>query len=331
MSRQPKICLAASGGGHVRQLLDLKPFWTGYDHFFVTEDTALGRSIAVSETVEFVPHFALGQAWLGSPWRMLGAAAANAWKSFRIVRKLRPDFVVTTGAGSQIFILMWARIHGAKIVLIDSFARFDAPSTFARLAGPLAHLRISQSPMAAKKWGTATVFNPLKMLRGPGPQKEALLFATVGATLPFPRLSRLVADAKRVGIIEEEVVLQVGAGCVTDAPQGVLMVEDLAFEEVKALLVRASIVICHGGTGSIVTALQNFCHVIVVPRRFEFGEHYDNHQEEITSAFAKRGLVRIADDEASLANALADLRNQPRVGASTDPAELIRFLGSWIG
>lgn len=330
MSRHLTICLAASGGGHVRQLLDLRPLWSEYDHFFVTEDTALGRSIAQGEIVEFVPHFALGQARLGSPWKMLRAAFENIWTSFRIVRRRRPDYVITTGAGSQVFIVLWARLHGAKIVLIDSFARFDAPSAFARLAGPLAHLRISQSTVSAEKWGTTAVFNPLKMIEGPGPEKESLVFATVGATLPFPRLSGLVAEAKRKGIIQENVVLQVGQGGAINVPGGVLMVEDLTFDEVKAFLLRASIVICHGGTGSIVTALQNFCHVIVVPRRFELGEHYDNHQEEITLAFVKRGLVRMANDEASLLEAISELRQTSPVGATTDPAELMQFLRSWI-
>src|SRR3546814_2130094 len=41
-----KICLAGSGGGHVRQLLDLEPAWRGHDAFFVTEVTALGESLA---------------------------------------------------------------------------------------------------------------------------------------------------------------------------------------------------------------------------------------------------------------------------------------------
>lgn len=330
MARDPKFCLAASGGGHVRQLLDLKPFWAEYDHFFVTEDTALGRSIARDETVEFVPHFALGQARLGSPLKMLRSAFKNIWTSLRIVRRHRPDYVVTTGAGSQVFIVLWARLHGSRIVLIDSFARFDAPSAFARLAGPLAHLRVSQSSVAAQKWGGAAVFNPLKMIEGQGPEKEALVFATVGATLPFPRLSDLVVQAKRKGLLHEEVILQVGQGGSVDVPGGVLAVEELTFDEIKGLLARASIVICHGGTGSIVTALQNFCHVIVVPRRFELGEHYDNHQEEITAAFVQRGLVRMADDEVELEKALNELRGAPAVGATTDPAELMDFLRTWV-
>src|SRR3546814_5417597 len=65
-----KICLAGSGGGHVRQLLDLEPAWRGHDAFFITEDTALGESLAEHYRCLFVPHVAMGQARLGAPFRI---------------------------------------------------------------------------------------------------------------------------------------------------------------------------------------------------------------------------------------------------------------------
>src|SRR5690242_17086126 len=49
-----RICLAASGGGHIRQLLDLEACWSKYDFFFVSEDTALSRSLTPKYPVYFV-------------------------------------------------------------------------------------------------------------------------------------------------------------------------------------------------------------------------------------------------------------------------------------
>src|SRR3990167_3729681 len=118
---EPRLCLAASGGGHVRQILDLEPLWKDAPHLFVTEDTALGRSIARDHPTAFVAHVALGQARLGAPLRMAAAAVRNAWQSLRIVLRHRPDVVITTGAGSMFFTVLWARIMGARIVLVDSF------------------------------------------------------------------------------------------------------------------------------------------------------------------------------------------------------------------
>jgi len=319
-----RLCLAGSGGGHVRQLLDLEPLWRDLDPLFVTEDLALGRSIAVDHRTRFVPHVALGQARLGHPLRMIGAAIRNVVDSWRIVRQERPDLVITTGAGSVFFVTLWARLLGAKVIAIDSFARFRGPSVFARLVGPLAHVRIAQSEAVAKAWSGAQLFDPFRLATPPARTKRPLLFATVGATLPFDRLVTMVADAKRAGAIPEEMLIQVGEGGAR--PDGVETVESLPFERVQAILAEASLVVCHGGTGSLITALREGCGVVAVPRRFDWGEHYDDHQAEIVDAFAQRKLVGSADTADELAAALAEARARPPVAATTDPGALIAHL-----
>lgn len=321
--------MAASGGGHVRQLLDLQPLWRDYAAFFVTEDTALGRSIAAEHECLFVPHVALGQARLGAPFRMLANAAVSLVRSFRIIRRTRPDVVLTTGAGSMIFIILWARLFGARVVLVDSFARFERPSAFARLGGPLAHLRIAQSERSAARWRGARSFDPFRIIDEPRPAKQPLLFATVGATLPFERLTDLVGGAVRDGAIGEQVLMQVGDG--GKRHPGMECVDSLPFTEVQALLEKADIVVCHGGTGSLITALRAGCRVIAVPRRFELGEHYDNHQAEITATFRDRGLIEVADTPEEFAQALERVKTREPVRATTDPSELMDFLRDWIG
>lgn len=320
----PLVCLAASGGGHVRQILDLEPMWRDLPHFFVTEDTALGRSIAAKEETYFVPHFALGQAKLGAPLHMLKGAWRSIGQSWRIMRRKRPDLFITTGAGSQLFPMIFARRFGACVVLVDSFARFHRPSAFARLAGRFAHIRIAQAPESAKAWPGALLFDPFRRIEQERPRKDALLFATVGATLPFDRLVELVDTARTKGLIPEEIVVQRGTGGRDIA--GVRSVEGLPFDEVRALLDRADIVVCHGGTGSLITALRAQCRVIAVPRRFERGEHYDNHQAEIVDAFVERGLIETADTDEEFAAALVRARARTPVCATTDPSALIDYL-----
>lgn len=327
--RQPKLCLAASGGGHLRQILDLEPAWKKYPHVLVTEDTALGRSLAERFPTRFVPHFALGQARLGKGLAMIRAAAHSFFKSARIIFDERPDIVVTTGAGSQLFIVFWARLTGARVVLIDSFARFDRPSSFARLAGFLAHVRIAQSRASGKRWPGSLVFDPFRTLAQPRPEKEPLLFATVGATLPFERLVSLVVMAKKDGLIPERVIVQSGEGF-HEPVTGIEFVESLPFDDIQNLLKRADLVVCHGGTGSLITALREGCRVIAVPRRFNLKEHYDEHQSEIVAAFTARGLITFADTQAQFSKALAECRVRTPIRATTDPVELINFLDQYF-
>lgn len=325
-----KICLAASGGGHVRQLLDLEPVWGEHDAFFLTEDTALGRSLSDKRRTRFVPHVALGQAKLGKPLKMLSSSVSNLVSSARAIFAERPDVVLTTGAGAVFFGVVWARLLGAKVVVIESFARFDASSAFWKIASPLAHAKVVQSKALAGVAPDAAVFDPLRVLDGPRPAKEPLVFATVGATLPFDRLSRSVAEAKARGELPEHVVLQTGEGGFRPEMDGMEVHETLPFDRVRELLKTADLVICHGGTGSLITALREGCRVVAIPRRFDLGEHYDDHQSEITEAFQVRGLVVSVGADEEFSAALARARAMEPRSATTDPAGLIAHLKTLI-
>jgi UDP-N-acetylglucosamine transferase subunit ALG13 len=322
------MCLAASGGGHLRQLLDLEAVWSRHDYFLVTEDTALGRSLAERHPTRFVDHYALGQARLGHPFKMAAGGVRNFFQSLRILRAERPDVVLTTGAGAVFFVALFARLFlGAKLVLIESFARFDHPSAFGRMIAPFATVKVVQSPALKARWPDAELFDPFRLLDGKRPPKRALTFATVGATLPFPRLVEAVLKLKKAGGLDGELILQVGEQHVEagDVP-GLELVESLPFERIQEILSETDLVICHGGTGSLVTALRAGCRVVAFPRRHDLGEHYDDHQEEISQTFADRGLLQIVRDETRLADAIAAARATEPVMATTDHTALMGFL-----
>lgn len=319
-----KICLAASGGGHVRQLLDLAPTWSLHDYFFVTENTALGASLSEEHRTYFVPHVAFGQIRLGAPFRMVAGVISSVFRSAKIIWKERPDVVISTGAGAVFFAVAWAKLLGARTIIVESFARFDHPSIFSRVTAPWADDLVVQSKALSAHYPDAQVFDPLRILDSDAPPKRQLIFATVGATLPFDRLVDMVVDVKARGDIPEDLIIQTGIG--GRVPRGVETVETLPFDRVQDLLRDASVVICHGGTGSLITALRQGCHVIAVPRLMEKGEHYDNHQAEITDAFVARGLISVANTPDELALALKAARTRKPLLATTDPTELIRYL-----
>lgn len=322
--RPLRICLAASGGGHVRQLLDLQAVWSRYDHFFITEQTALGQTLADEHRTYFVPHFAWGQAKFGTPFRMLWRAAVSFFRTAGVLLRERPDLVVSTGAGAVFFVVLLGRLFGARVLVIESFARFERPSLFGRMAAPFAHDMVIQSAKLAHVYPKARVFDPLRLSDAPPPPKQELLLATVGATLPFDRLVDSVAEAHAAGEIPETVIVQTGVG--GRRPAGMDVHETLPFDRVQEILKDASIVVCHGGTGSLITALRQGCHVIALPRLYALGEHYDDHQLEITEAFEARGLVQVARSVEELRQALREVRGRPRVMATTDPRELMAFV-----
>ncbi len=327
--RPLRLCLAASGGGHLRQLLDLQPVWSRHDSFFVTEDTALGESIGREHRSHFVAHYSFGQARWGHPLKMLGLMLRNLAQSVRIVTTERPDVVITSGAGAVFWVAILARLFGARLIMVESFARFRGPSMFGRMVRPFATDLIVQSPIIKERWPEARLFDPFKLLSTPRPQKKPLVLATVGATLPFDRLIEGVLGLVESGALTEQVIAQVGEGSNVSVSQSAQLrrVESLAFDEVKAILRDAELVITHGGTGSLITALREGCRVIAMPRLFRYKEHYDDHQLEIVTAFAERGVIEVALEQSDLGPAIERARSkEPRLATADHSA----FLG-WLG
>lgn len=326
--RPLRICLAASGGGHLRQLLDLESVWSKHDHFFVTEKISLGESIAREHRVHFVEHYSLGQMRWGKPVRMGLGMARNLVQSLRIIARERPDVVITTGAGAVYWVSVLARLLRRPLVFIESFARFDHPSQFGKMVKPIATDLIVQSPALKLQWPDAQVFDPLKPLDKERPRKRQLLFATVGATLPFDRMTGAVLDFMNREGASLEAIIQTGQGSRYAGQSGSnwRCVESLPFDEVKEILKEAELVITHGGTGSLITALREGCRVVAMPRSFDRKEHYDDHQLEIVNSFGGRGLIQVATDVEDLPAAIERARSAPPQMFTTDHSRLAHWL-----
>jgi len=72
----------------------------------------------------------------------------------------------------------------------------------------------------------------------------------------------------------------------------------------------AEIIVTHGGVNSIVTALRHGKPVIICPRLVKYGEHVDDHQLEIASAFARKGFALVCGEGGDLAAAIAQCRSR---------------------
>jgi hypothetical protein len=57
---------------------------------------------------------------------------------------------VTTGAGVAVPFAWIARLHGVRVVYVESFTRIEGPSLTGRLVGPVAHRSYVQWPEMAE-------------------------------------------------------------------------------------------------------------------------------------------------------------------------------------
>ena len=315
-----RICLAASGGGHLRQLLDLQPFWEAHDAHFVTEQTSLAKSLSGEHRVHFVPHFRLGQFRTHAVAAVARTVVQNLAAAWRAVGSERPQLIISTGAGAVFSAVLLAKLRGARFVHVEFFARVEAPSMFGRLARRLADVVVVQSERLAKVWPEAEVFDPFVVLGPATAAKEDLGLVTVGTLLPFDRLVNAVA-ALEGKFRPKHIVAQVGSGGVT--PRGMDVRESIPFDELGELMERANVVFCHGGSGSLITALRAGCRIIAMPRRRDLGENHDDHQREIVGALASRGLIEVAEVTADLEPLLERALSKQPIRATTDPSALI--------
>jgi UDP-N-acetylglucosamine transferase subunit ALG13 len=101
-------------------------------------------------------------------------------------------------------------------------------------------------------------------------------------------------------------------------------IEFMPFEELVSTMARADSVVCHAGVGTIMTALQKGRTTVVIPRQASHDEHVDDHQMDIASRFAERGLVRCVTTETDLAPLLTRRNDDSRRRIGQGSRELRR-------
>lgn len=136
-----------------------------------------------------------------------------------------------------------------------------------------------------------------------------MIFITVGSQkFPFDRLLKMIdALIEKKIIVDSEVIGQIGYA--TYQPKCFSARKFYPKAEMLALIEQADIIITHGGTASIITALEKKKKVIVCPREHTYGEHVDNHQLEIAKLFQERNYCFEAKNQEMLSECLKKINN----------------------
>lgn len=65
----------------------------------------------------------------------------------------------------------------------------------------------------------------------------------------------------------------------------------ISLEKMDEYIEMADLVICHGGVGTILSAIMKGKKVIAIPRLAKYGEHINDHQIEICEELEKEGYI----------------------------------------
>ena len=114
----------------------------------------------------------------------------------------------------------------------------------------------------------------------------------------FKRLIEAIDHQLEAGLIQDVVVVQAGYTHYT-SPR-LTIIPYFSQDALDKHRQDASLIITHGGVGSILDALRYHKKVIGVARLKQFKEHINDHQVEILAKFAKDGYLLYATDFAML-------------------------------
>jgi beta-1,4-N-acetylglucosaminyltransferase len=147
-----KICFPTSSGGHLTHLLMLEDYYKDHDRFWVTFDKEDAKSVLKDER----------KYWCFHPTnRNVKNLIKNLFLAFKVLRKERPDVIVSTGAAVAVPFFYIGKLFGCKTVYIEVYDRIDNPTLTGKLVYPITDLFIVQWESQKKFYKKAKLLGPI--------------------------------------------------------------------------------------------------------------------------------------------------------------------------
>lgn len=137
-----KVLLVCSPGGHLQQMLALRPAWEDMERSWVT---------LAGPDVEYLLREERVVLAHGPTNRSVLNLLRNLRVAWRVLRDERPDAVLSTGAGPAVPFFLVGRLLGVRLVYVESVTRTESISLSGRLVYPLASRFFAQWPAAAER------------------------------------------------------------------------------------------------------------------------------------------------------------------------------------
>jgi UDP-N-acetylglucosamine transferase subunit ALG13 len=124
-----------------------------------------------------------------------------------------------------------------------------------------------------------------------------MIFATVGAQMPFDRMIRIVDSW--AGMRErQDVFAQIGPS--KYRPRHIRYSRFINPEQFRDSVRSADVIVSHAGMGTIISAVEMRKPILVMPRRGNLGETRNDHQVATAEQLNAMRLVEVAMDEETL-------------------------------
>lgn len=130
-----KICLVGSSGGHLTHLYMLKEFWKNKERFWVTFPKEDAESLLEGEKM---------YACCYPTNRSLKALLKNVVLAWKVLRREKPDLIISSGAAVAVPFFYLGKLFGAKLVYIEVFDRINTSTVTGKIVYPVTDLFVVQ-------------------------------------------------------------------------------------------------------------------------------------------------------------------------------------------
>lgn len=136
-----RVLFISSTGGHLKELLQLKPLFSKYDSYIITEKTKSTLNLK-KEYGKKCGYLIFGskEHIITYPFKLF----ANCFISLYYFIKFKPKYIVTTGAHTAGPMCCLGKIFRSKIIYIETMANINNKTITGKLIYPMADLFIVQ-------------------------------------------------------------------------------------------------------------------------------------------------------------------------------------------
>ena len=146
----------------------------------------------------------------------------------------------------------------------------------------------------------------------------------------FVRLLQNIDNEIKKGNIKEKVIVQAGYSITKYQSDNMEMFDLIDREEFNKLVDECSLLITHGGVGSILTGLQKNKKVIAMPRLAKYKEHINDHQVQIVNEFSKKGYILAYNENDKLSDILEKAKKFKPEKYVSNTDNLIKIIKDFI-
>ena len=136
-----KVLFISSTGGHLSEMMMLNPMFKKYDYHIITEKTkaTIGLKDKYKNKINYMVYGTKDH-MLTYPFKLF----INCIRTVYYYFKIRPEFIVTTGAHTAGPMCVLGHIFGSKVIYIETFANRKSKTITGRNVYKFADLFIVQ-------------------------------------------------------------------------------------------------------------------------------------------------------------------------------------------